>query len=141
MNRTALETYINVNNIKKRIQLVINCMEPLLQLWLAVSHIVCWNCSMFQCILHLPHSGWVLEKKGSGSIYRSHHKGVGHGAVGPVVKKKWWRKRVPDDAECKTFSEVQELTNSIWNKKGFSIIHKLVTRYSALIRSWKKIWI
>jgi len=76
-----------------------------------------------------------LEKKGSGSIYRSHHKGVGHGAVGPVVKKKWWRKRVPDDAECKTFSEVQELTNSIWNKKGFSIIHKLVTRYSALIRS------
>jgi len=73
-------------------------------------------------------------KIGSGSKYRSYHKGVGHGAVGPV-KKKDWRKRVPDDAECKTFSEIQILTNPIWNKKGFSIIHKLVTRYSALIRS------
>jgi len=71
----------------------------------------------------------------SGSIYRSHHKGVGHGAVGPVVKKKGRRKRIPDDAECKTFSEIQELTNSTWNKKGFSLIQKLVTRYSALIRS------
>jgi len=67
--------------------------------------------------------------------YMSHHKGVGHGAVGPVVKKKNWRKRVPDGAECKTFSEIQELANFIWNKEGFSIIHKLVTRYSALIWS------
>jgi hypothetical protein len=60
---------------------------------------------------------------------------VGHGAVGPVVKKKGWRKRVSDDAEYETFSEIQKLTNSIWNKKGLSIIHKLVTRYSALRRS------
>jgi hypothetical protein len=48
-------------------------------------------------------------KIGSGSIYRSHHKGVGHGVVGPFVKKKGWRKRVPDDAECKIFSEIQNL--------------------------------
>jgi len=74
-------------------------------------------------------------KIGSGSIYRSHHKGVGHGVVGPFVKKKGWRKRVPDDAECKIFSEIQELTNSNWSKEGFSIIHKLVSKYSALIRS------
>jgi len=55
----------NIRNLcvckhRKRIQLVINCMEPLLQLWLAVNHIVCWNCSMFQRILQLPHSGWVM---------------------------------------------------------------------------------
>jgi hypothetical protein len=51
-------------------------------------------------------------------MYKSHHKGVGNGAVDPVVKKKGWRKRVPDDAACKTFFEIQELTNSVWNKQA-----------------------
>jgi hypothetical protein len=75
-------------------------------------------------LFHVPvHIAVATFRMSNGKIeseskYRSHHKGVGHGTVGPVVKKKGWRKRVPDDAECKTFSE----------------IHKLVTRYSALIR-------
>jgi hypothetical protein len=35
---------------------------------------------------------------------------------GHTVKKKGWRKMVPDVAECKTFSNIQELFYSIWNK-------------------------
>jgi hypothetical protein len=66
-------------------------------------------------------------------MYKSHHKGVGNSAVGPVVKKNGWRKRVPDDAEYKIFFEIQELTNSVWSEEGFSIIHEWATRYSALI--------
>jgi hypothetical protein len=33
------------------------------------------------------------------------------------IRKKGWRKQVPDDAECKSFSDIQEFVNSICKKE------------------------
>jgi hypothetical protein len=60
---------------------------------------------LFHVQAHIAVTTFRMSKAkiGSQPMYKSHHKGVWHGAVGPVVKKKGWRKRVPDDAEYKTF--------------------------------------